>query len=104
MFQSKRELIDITGGKMKRKNKFVNAIKPTLDKVRLSGMRAGATGILGTVLDLNKRKKRCCFNCAKCYPAPDNEFECRSREGKILKGMTLDMALSQTCDKINLEK
>lgn len=31
---------------------FQKAAKETLDKVRLDGMRAGATGILGAVLDM----------------------------------------------------
>jgi hypothetical protein len=41
---------------MKNKNaveqQFENAAKKTLDKVRLDGMRAGACGILGAVLNM----------------------------------------------------
>ena len=42
--------------------------------------------------------RKCCFNCDRCFPAPDNEFECRSITGKILKGMDSTTVLEEVCD------
>ena len=42
--------------------------------------------------------RKCCFNCDRCFPAPDNEFECRNVTGKILKGMDFTTVLEEVCD------
>ena len=42
--------------------------------------------------------RKCCFNCDRCFAAPDNEFECRSITGKILKGMDSTTVLEEVCD------
>ena len=42
--------------------------------------------------------RKCCFNCDRCFVAPDNEFECRSITGKILKGMDSTTVLEEVCD------
>ena len=45
--------------------------------------------------------KKCCFNCSRCFPAPDNEFECRSITGEVLKGMDSTSVLEECCDEFS---
>lgn len=47
--------------------------------------------------------RKCCYNCNRCFSAPDNEFECRSITGKILKSMDTETVMKELCDNFQCD-
>lgn len=52
---------------------------------------------------MNPMIRKCCYNCDRCFTTLDNEFECRSLVGKVLKSMDSNTAMKEVCDKFSCD-